>query len=168
MEKIAARLDASNQVLAQYMTFAKKTIDELNRLHQNTELNQGPDVLDDEGEELEEAYWWNSHNLLGLGGSTYRERAMNIANKMRSESERLKYCIEPKKQLTGDREPADEERTAVFREVMTKIMKTDFSEESYRSVLKYVNQQGVDFVRRKRRSEQKENERPKEAKTDSS
>ena len=93
---------------------------------------------------------------------------MNIANKMWSESERLKYCIEPKKQLTGDREPADEERTAVFREVMTKIMKTDFSEESYLSVLKYVNQQGVDFVRRKRRSEQKENERPKEAKTDSS
>ena len=48
MERIAARLDASNEVLSQYMTFAKKALDEINRLHQNNQPNV--DVL---GEELE-------------------------------------------------------------------------------------------------------------------
>ena len=48
MERIAARLDASNEVLSQYMTFAKKAMDEINRLHQNNQPN-----VDVPGEELE-------------------------------------------------------------------------------------------------------------------
>ena len=36
MDRIAARLDDSIEVLSQYMTFAKKAMDELNRLHQNS------------------------------------------------------------------------------------------------------------------------------------
>ena len=35
-------------------------------------------------------------------------------------------------------------------------MKDQFNEESYRAILKHVNQQGIDFQRRKRRSEQKD------------
>ena len=166
MDRIAARLDASNQVLGQYMTFARKAIDEINRLHQNAELNHGVSPVENEDDEqVGEVYMWKGSNLLALGGSTYRERAMAIANKMWTEEERLKFCIEPKKALTGDRQPADEERTQVSREVMAKVMKHDFLEEKYRSILKYVNQQGVDFMRKKRRSEQKENENPNEETT---
>ena len=160
MDRIAARLDAGNQVLGQYMTFAKKAIDEINRLHQNAELNQGVPIPENEEETHAEAYIWKGINLFALGGSTYRERAMAIANKMWTEEERLKFCIEPRKILSAGREPAVEERTQVFREVMGKVMKLDFSEEKYRFILKHVNQQGCDFLRKKRRSEQKENEQP--------
>ena len=45
---------------------------------------------------------------------------------------------------------------------MTLAMKQEFSEEGYRSILKKVNQQGVDMGFIKRKSLQKENEAPNE------
>ena len=48
MDRIAARLDASNHDLGQYMTFAIKAVDEINRLHQNAELNQGVPIRENE------------------------------------------------------------------------------------------------------------------------
>ena len=81
MERIAARLDASSKVLSQYMTFAKKAMDEINRLHQNNQPN-----VDAPGEELEnddreiENFMYNGTNLIALGGATFREKALNIAN----------------------------------------------------------------------------------------
>ena len=98
MERIAARLDASNEVLSQYMSFAKKAMDEINRLHQNNQPN-----VDVPGDELEnddreiETFLYNGTNLLALGGATFREKALNIANHLWNEDERIKFCIEPKK-----------------------------------------------------------------------
>ena len=102
----------------------------------------------------------NIRNLVSLGGATYRERAMNIANWLWSEKERIKFCVEPKKMPVGEREPADGEQTELLRVMMEKIMKNDFNEETYRSILKHVNQQGIDFIKRKRGSEKKENTPP--------
>ena len=107
-----------------------------------------------------DAYNWKGINLFALRGSTYRERAMAVANKIWTEEEGLKFCIEPTKTLSGGREPADEVQTQVFREVMVNVMMLDFSEEKYWFILKHVNQQGCDFLRKKRRSEQNENEQP--------
>ena len=169
MERIAARLDASNEVLSQYMTFAKKAMYEINRLHQNNQLN-----VDVPGEELEnddreiETFMYNGTNLLALGGATFREKALNIANHLWNEDERVKFCIEPKKTLTKGREKADKERSDVMREVMKLAMKQEFSEEGYRSILKNVNQQGVDMGFRKRKSLQKENEAPNEVPNENS
>ena len=144
------------------MIFVKKAFDEITRLHQNSLPNQGssPDSESEQEESNVEKRDWNGKNLFALGGSTYRERAMNIANWLWSEDERIKYCVEPKKTLVGDREPADEERTNVLREMMVKIMKGDFCEDTYRAVLKHVNQQGVNLCKKRRRSEQKENNPP--------
>ena len=72
----------------------------------------------------------------------------------------MKYCMEPKKTLTKCREKADKERSDVLRDVMKCIMKSDFTEDAYRSILKNVNQQGVDMGFRKQKSHQKENEAP--------
>ena len=71
MERFAARLDASNEVLAQFMSFAKKAMDEINRLHQNSQPNLNtaePDEEIDEGEV--EKYVFSGVNLLALGGTT--------------------------------------------------------------------------------------------------
>ena len=163
MTQLALRLEASNRALNMFMNFTKKAMDEINRLHQNSTPNQGNEVVEaeiEDNEVTEERIVWNSRNLFSLGGATYRERAMNIANWLWSEEERIKFCVEPKKMLVGEREPADDERTELLRVVMEKIMKNDFNEESYRSILKHVNQQGIDLVKRKRRSEQKENTPP--------
>ena len=163
MKIFAARLERSNQLLSEYQTFARKAVDELKRMHQNAEMNRSTDNLENENEDEEpvEKFMWNEINLLGLGGTTYRERLMNIANTMWTADERLKYCIEPRKLLIGERQPADEERTTIFRDVMMKVMKRDFSEDRFRSILKYVNQQGCDIGKRKRKSDQKENESPR-------
>ena len=159
MDRIAARLDASNEVLSQYMTFAKKAMDELNRLHQNSLPNLDVPLDEQEDENIEkEKFFYKGTDLLALGGTTFRERALNIANHVWDEEERMKYCIEPKKTLSKGREKADKERSDVLRDVMKCIMKSDFSEDAYRSILKNVNQQGVDMGFRKRKSLQKENE----------
>ena len=135
-------------------------MDEINRLHQNSTPNRGNEVGEAEIEDTEvteERIMWSSRNLFSLGGATYHERAMNIDNWLWLEEERIKFCVEPKKMLVGEREPANDKRTELLRVVMEKIMKNDFNEESYRSILKHVNQQGTDLVKRKRRSEEKEN-----------
>ena len=84
--------------------------------------------------------------------------ALAIANRLWTEEERIKYCVDPKKQLdrAKERVPADEERAGFLRRAMKFHMKDQFNEESYRAILKHVNQQGIDFQRRKRKSEQKD------------
>ena len=66
--------------------------------------------------------------------------------------------------LIGEREPAGEERTKVFRSALMGVLKNDFNEVKYRNILRYVNQQGVD-MQRKRKSVGNENRNPE---TDSS
>ena len=97
---------------------------------------------------------FNEKNLLGLGGNTYRERAIIIANEIWSEDERMHLCIEPRKTLSGDRKAADDERADISRKAMGMIMKKDFSEARYRNILRYVNQQGVDLQKKKKKAEQ--------------
>ena len=70
--------------------------------------------------------------------------------------------------MTKGREKADKERSDVMREVMKLAIKQEFSEEGYRSILKNVNQQGVDMGFRKRKSLQKENEAPNEVPNENS
>ena len=48
----------------------------------------------------------------------------------------------------------------MFRDVMKCTMKSDFSEDAYRLILKSVIQQGVDMGFKKRKSLQTENEAP--------
>ena len=123
--------------------------------------------MDVPGEELEnddreiETFLYNGIDLLALGGATFREKALNIANHLWNEDERIKFCIEPEKTLTEGREKADKERSDVMREVMKVAVKQDFSEECYRSILQNVNQQGVDMGFRRRKLLQK-NEAPNE------
>ena len=66
--------------------------------------------------------------------------------------------------LIGEGEPADEERTEVFRDALVGVLKNDFNEVKHQDILKYVNQQGVD-MQRKRKSVGNENRNPE---TDSS
>ena len=61
-------------------------------------------------------------------------------------------------------EPADEERTEVFRSALMDVLKNDFNEVEYRDILSYVNQQGV-AMQRKRKSVENEIRNPE---TDSS
>ena len=156
MERIEARIEASTEITRQFMTFAKKATEEINRLHENA-LRNRDDVDDENGEELldeTEVLLFNEKNLPALGGNTYRERAMIIANEIWSEHERMLFCIEPRKALSVDRKPADDERADILRKTMGMIMKKDFSESRYRNSLRYVNQQGVDLQKKKKKAEQ--------------
>ena len=158
MTRIASRLDASNQILSQYMTFSKKAIDEITRLRQNNQPNRDSFVEDEEAI-TEEELMFEGTDLLKLGGNTFREQAINIANRLWNEDERMKYCVEPKKQLDPQkgRVPADALRAGLLRRAMQHHMKDNFNSERYHGILKHVNQHGVDLTKRKRRSEQKEN-----------
>ena len=64
------------------------------------------------------------------------------------------FCIEPRKALSGDRKPADDERADILRKAMGMIMKKNFSEARHRNILRYVNQQGVDLQKKKMKAEQ--------------
>ena len=159
MERIEARIEASTEVTRQFMSFARKAMEETNRLHENA-LRNRDDVDDENGEELPdetEVLLFNEKNLLGLGGNTYRERAIIIANEIWSEDERMHLCIEPRKALSGDRKAADHERADFLRKAMGMIMKKDFSEARYRNILRYVNQQGVDLQKKKKKKAEQEN-----------
>ena len=134
----------------------KKAIEVINRLHENA-LRNRDDVDDENGEELPdetEVLLFNEKNLLALGGNKYRERAIIIANEILSEDERMLFCIEPRKALSGDRKPADDERADILRKAMGMIMKKDFSEVRHRNILRYVNQHGVDLQKKKKKAEQ--------------
>ena len=156
MERIEARIEASTEVTRQFMSFAKKAMEEINRLHENALQNRDDVDNDDVDEQMEETevLSFNGKNLLALGGNTFRERAIIIANEIWNEEERMLLCIEPRKILSGDRKPADEERTDILRKAMQSIMKNDFSEARYRNILRYVNQQGVDLQKKKKKAEQ--------------
>ena len=153
MERIEATIEASTEVTRQFMGFARKAMEEINRLHENA-LRNRDDVDDENGEELPdetEVLLFNEKNLLGLIGNTYRERTIIIANEIWSEDERMHLCIEPRKALSGDRKAADDERADILRKAMGMIMKKDFSEARYRNILRYVNQQGVDLQKKKKK-----------------
>ena len=164
MKKIEKRLDAATDVMRSLKTFGRKAMEELNRLHENAEQNRDDPIEENERSFEVESLIYNGVNLLGLGGNTHRERALLIANKIWTPEERKKYCIAPRKMLIGEREPADEERTEVYRSALMGVLKNDFNEVKYRDILRYVNQQGVD-MQRKRKSVGNENRNPE---TDSS
>ena len=52
--------------------------------------------------------------------------------------------------LIGEREPADEERTEVFRSALMGVLKNDFNEVEFQGILRYLNQQGVDMQRKRK------------------
>ena len=160
MTRISARLDASDQILAQFMTFSKKAIEEISRQRKSDQANRETEVgNEDQCVEALDVLLFEGTDLLKLGGgNSFREMALAIANRLLTEEERIKYCVDTKKQLdrAKERVPADEERAGFLRRAMKFHMKDQFNEESYRAILKHVNQQGTDFQRRKRKSEQKD------------
>ena len=109
-------------------------MDEINRLHENSDSSGNGLVLDEDGNEAvsEEQFMYNGKNLYDIGGSTPRERAINLANVLRNSDERRKFCIEPRKELIGGRVPADEERTEIFRNFTKIYLGKDASELRYR------------------------------------
>ena len=131
------------------MSSARKAMEEINRLHENA-LRNRDDVDDENGEELPDETEVLLFNEKNLGGNTYQERAIIIANEIWSEDE-------PTKALSGDRKAADVERADILRKEMGMIMKEDFSEARYRNILRYVNQQGVDLQKKKKKKSEQEN-----------
>ena len=145
MGRIESRLDAGNEIVRQFLTFAKKAMDEINRLHENSESSGNGLVLDEDGNEAvsEEQFMYNSKNLYDIGGSTPRERAINLANVLWNSDERRKFCIEPRKELIGGRVPVDEERTEIFRNFTKIYLGKDASELRYRSILNMSIKKGL-------------------------
>ena len=88
-------------------------------------------------------------NLYDIGGSTPRERAINLAKVLWNSDERRKFCIEPRKEPIGGRVPADAKRTEIFRNFTKIYLGKDASELRYRSILKHVNQQGIDLQKKR-------------------
>ena len=167
MGRIESRLDAGNEIVRQFLTFAKKAMDEINRLHENSESSGNGLVLDEDGNEAvsEEQFMYNGKSLYDIGGSTPRERAINLANVLWNSDERRKFCIEPRKELIGGRVPADEERTEIFRNFTKIYLGKDASELRYRSILKHVNQQGIDLQKKRVSQGAQENIPPAEGST---
>ena len=156
MQRIEARIEARTEVTRQFMSFARKAMEEINRLHENN-LRNRDDVDDENGQELPdetEVLLFNEKNFLALGGNTYRERALIIANEIWSKDERMHFCIEWRKALSSDQKAADDERADILRKAMGMIMKKYFSEARYHNILRYVNQQGVDLQKKKKKTEQ--------------
>ena len=75
MERIKARIEASTEVARLFMNFAKKSMEEINGLHENA-LRNRDDVDDENGEKLPdetEVLLFNEKNFLALGGNTSKE-----------------------------------------------------------------------------------------------
>ena len=157
MQRIEARIEARTEVTRQFMRFARKAMEEINRLHENT-LRNGEEMTSTtkmaRNYLMKLKFYYLMRKIFLLWVATYRQRALINANEIWSKDERMHFCIEPRKALSSDQKAADDERADILRKTMGMIMKKYFSEARYHNILRYVNQQGVDLQKKKKKTEQ--------------
>ena len=84
---------------------------------------------------------WGDVDLCKLGGVTDSEKCTKIAEALFGKEELKRICIDPKRKPQA-RQPADPERTELYRRACKISMGGNFSEQRYRYILSLVNQKG--------------------------
>ena len=144
MERIESRLDRNDKLLDEMTKFARRALDEIYRLSENTvPLKRRSEVVDEANEEQNKPeLLYGEINLLDQGGATPVDQAHSIAKALWSAEERIKVCIDPKRALSQnfDREASDEERTKLYRQAVEMVFADNFSEKLYNKTLRLVNQ----------------------------
>ena len=81
----------------------------------------------------ETKFFFNGKNF-AMGGTTFRETAVIIANEILNGEEKKLLWIELRKIISGDRKPADGDRANILQKAIHMITKKDFSESGYRKL----------------------------------
>ena len=143
MARIEARLDKSDLLLDDLTKYAKRSLDKIYRLSETKVPMKTHNQHTEEPEDLEKPQMmYNGKKLLDQGGATPVDKAYNIAKALWTTEETVRICIDPNRRLSKvyDREPADEERTKLYRDAVEEVFGDIFSEKLYRRSLRLVNQ----------------------------
>ena len=143
-ERIEARIDKSDKLLDDMTKYAKWSLDEIYRFSDSAvPLKRRGNLVNQEVEnENQPELLYGNVNLLALGGATATDKRYNIAKALRTEKERTKVCIDPKRTLCTkfNGEAADEARTKLCREAAEIVLGDEFFEKLYNKTLRLVNQ----------------------------
>lgn len=143
LSRFEQRLDRVEEVESEMIKFMKKAEKELDA------ANSARLSVAGEAELVTGELMHNNINLLTLGGDTDNEKTKRIAEALWTPEELGKYCIDPRRSnlgtgKSGNRVPADEERSAKYKEAVRVVLGDRYSDKLYRQTLALVNQKGRD------------------------
>ena len=144
LDNLEKRLERTNEIQEQAEKFTQKALKEF-----NGEIAAHHDEMSDrEHSQVNggEPIFYKGKNITALGGGSPAEKTKLIAQALFSGEELVKIVIDPQKTLKpgAERQPADAERTILYKKAVQVVLGENYNEDVYRRTLKLVNQSSID------------------------
>ena len=154
MSRLESRMDTSEVIMQDLAKFAKKALEEIQRLSDDSGANlrsvERETDTEPKGEEPQLLYDGvkGQVNLLALGGCIDADKIWLLATNIWTLDELRTQCIDSKrtaKENSRVRGPTDPDKTEVFKEATRQILGQRFTGKLYKEILYLVNQRGRDI-----------------------
>ena len=157
MSRLESRMDTSEVIMQDLAKFAKKALEELQRLSDDSGANlrsiERETDTEQKGEEPELLYDGvkGQVNLLALGGSIDADKNWLLATNIWTLDELRTQFVDSErtaKENSRVRGPTDPDKTEIIKEATRQVLGQRFTEKLYKRILYLVNQRGRDIKKK--------------------